>query len=132
MPDKDSNHSELLERIHHTDSRVTAMETKVDSMAGGISRIESAVLNKPPVNFAAWVGIALSIITISGGGFLLMTGYVDLTLEPLWDDVRDAERAIDKIDDRSETNASDVSVLRERIERIDHYGSAKFNESQDD
>lgn len=128
MPESDNERAELLERIHHTDSRVTAMETKVDAMAGGISRIESAVLNKQPVNIVAWVGVMISIVTLVSGGFLLMTGYVQLTLEPVWADLADVEDDVANLQEDTERHNADISVLKERVLRMDEFGSSQFND----
>ncbi len=85
---------ELVAKIYHTDGRVSAIESKIDTLASGQLRIENALLNKPP----AWNNTTIMGLVIGVGAFLVgITGYVDLQLSPVKEIlVHDAEWKVDK------------------------------------
>ena len=77
-----SGPQEIWEKVYHTDARVTAMEGQLTDLSHGVNRIEAHLLNKPPVNVAAWVAVVLTFVAMVVGLVWGMTNYIELTLGP--------------------------------------------------
>ena len=82
--------TDLREMVYHTDARVTAMEGQLNTVAQGQHRTESKLdqlihhLNQPPnINWAAWVGVGISILVMVVGGTIGFTNYIHLTQTPI-------------------------------------------------
>lgn len=90
MSDVPANQQELREMVYHTDARVTAMEGSLSSLAANQQRTESKIdqvittLTQPKnVNWAAWVGICISVLVTLVAGTIGFTQYISLTQEPI-------------------------------------------------
>lgn len=79
--------NELVKKVYHTDARVTAMEGEIRQLAGGVSRIESMLLNKPEPNVLGWVGAGMAAIGFIAALLFGVASYIDLRLTPLRDNV---------------------------------------------
>ena len=117
------NQQDLREMVYHTDARVTAMEGQLASVASSQSRTESKLdqlinsLHQPKnVNYAAWVGVCLSLIAMLVGGTLTFTNYVKLTQDPI---VIDADY-----------NRHQINELRE-FQRQTHYEFGLLSQSKE-
>ena len=83
MTDHPQTKGDLWEKVYHTDARVSAMESELSNVAAVTARIEHHLLNKPPVNFAAWVGIGITILSLAVAGLFGISQYIQLTLQPI-------------------------------------------------
>ena len=81
VPTKPTN-DDIVAMVYHTDGRVNAIESKIDSQGDQLNRIESSILNKQP----AWNNGSVMGLVIAVGAFLVgITGYVSLQLSPITD-----------------------------------------------
>lgn len=123
--------SDIWEKVYHTDSRVSAMETKVgaiesqvNTIGHGVERIEASLMNKPEPNYSAWIGGA---ITILGGLLAVIFGivqYVDLTLEPIYQRMSERQEPIDEFWMFKNEMHYEMGRIHERWELV----SAEMNE----
>lgn len=86
--------TDLREMVYHTDARVTAMEGQVNTLVLSHNRTEGKIdqlisnLNQPKhVNWAAWVGVALTFMAMSIGGLYGISQYITLTQAPIIEEV---------------------------------------------
>lgn len=93
----DDHFADLQSKVHHTDARVTAIEREVGSLGDQLTRIEHYLIDKPPVNYAAWVGVILTVILMFSGSLFAISEYVDLQLTPIRDELVAHERDVDKL-----------------------------------
>jgi hypothetical protein len=91
---KMTTESELIQKVYHTDARVTAMEGEMRVLSQGVSRIETMLLNKPGPNYLGWLGAGISIFTLCVGGVFGVAQYVELTLSPIRQDIAERESVI--------------------------------------
>lgn len=88
--------NELVRKVYHTDARVTAMEGEIRQLSGGVSRIESMLLNKPAPNILGWVGAGLVVISMISAGLFAIAQYIDLTQQDIRVDVNSRGAVIDE------------------------------------
>lgn len=91
-PVKDN--AEILEKVYHTDARVSAMESQMADMSHSMGRIESLLLNRQ-TNPLSIVGIMLTALTLLGGLLFGMAQIMHLTMAPVSDDVAEHREALD-------------------------------------
>jgi hypothetical protein len=94
MTEVPKTQSDLREMVYHTDARVTAMEGQLSAVATGQQRTESKLdhliqtLSQPEhVNWAAWVGVGVSVIVLLVGGTIGFTNYIALTQDPMLNEI---------------------------------------------
>jgi hypothetical protein len=90
---------ELVKKVYHTDARVTAMEGEIRQLAGGVSRIETLLLNKQETSPLQWFGIIFSVLTLVGA--LVWGGgeYIEARLGIIRSEQALQHRSIDKLQD---------------------------------
>ena len=116
---------ELLEKVYHTDARVTAMEAQVNTVVSSVSRIESALVNKQtsPSTLVTMIVGALTLMAAMVFGVFQMT---TLSQQPIVNDVAEHRESINKLmNDDSNTNYQMGRLMEwqeyaeERIRSID-------------
>lgn len=88
--------NELVRKVYHTDARVTAMEGEIRQLAGGVSRIENMLLNKPAPNILGWIGAGLVVVSMLAAGLFGIAQYIDLTQQDIRVDVNSRGTVIDE------------------------------------
>lgn len=59
------------------------MENQLHDLSGAVGRIEQHLLNKPPINAAAWTGVFLTFVAMMFGGVFGINTWVGLMLDPI-------------------------------------------------
>jgi hypothetical protein len=123
---------ELEARTYHIDGKVAAIESQLDSQGAQLSRIEQHLLHKPPTNYAAWVGVVLTLLLMVGGLFAGAAKFTASQMDYIRDDI--AKNAADLADvkgyqsidgrkqlDRAFELGRQTAEIIGMIGRLDHY-----------
>lgn len=116
---------DLLEKVYHTDARVTAMESQMATVVNSMSRIESALVNKQatPSTLITMIVGALTLMSAMVFGVFQMTA---LSQQPIVNDVSEHRESINKILEDGKQISYNMGRLaewqahaEERINRVD-------------
>lgn len=148
---EDIDQNDILQKVYHTDARVTAMEGEIRSISGGLVRIENMLLNKPEPNVLGWLGAGFTFVGFVAALLFGVASYVDLTLSPIRGDVKARaevvaehhefrrEQAYDQgrtdewrrqYEERVEHNHDRLHDIEDDISRIDSEGSRVWQRKQ--
>lgn len=136
---KDNN--EILEKVYHTDARVTAMEAQIADISHSMGRIETLLLNKQETSPLAWFGVIFSVLTLCGGLLAAMVTYFSMSTEPLRDKMLEHEKYVSEFSDFKHQTHYEMGMLHEwkratderiedvkqSVEKVDMHGSRRFN-----
>ena len=112
-----TNNQDLREMVYHTDARVTAMEGQMSNIAANQAKDSQkldnliSVLSQPKtVNYAAWVGVCLTVVAMLIGGSFGMVSYMKLTQTPI---EKEMERMWETIEDQEDISREHDIALAE-------------------
>jgi hypothetical protein len=113
---------DLLERVYHTDARVTAMESQMATVAGSVSRIESALVNKQasPSTLVTMIVGALTLMAAMVFGVFQMTV---LSQQPIVNDVAEHRESINKLME----DDTEISYNMGRLREWQKYAEERIN-----
>lgn len=140
---------DLREMVYHVDARVTAMESTISAVQMGQQRTEQkldhliATLNAPTnVNWAAWVGVGLTALTLVFGGLFGTAQYISLVNEPQITDIdnnrgsiidlkkfeREAQYEFGVMHETTEYVSSDLNKLWDHVHKLEKVDQATKSE----
>lgn len=149
MPPRPGGDAEqhLISMVYHTDGRVNAIEQQVGVITTALARIEQHLMNKPPTNWAAWIGVFMTLTFGLVAGVYATGEYVNLQLLPVREEVSRNRSVIDEFHgfqkevyyNRGRSDALveaqlrknekvdiQLRTLQDHVQRIDSEGSRKW------
>ena len=109
---------ELERRTYHIDGEVSGLKTQIGSILQSLSRIEQAFHNKPPVNWAAWVGVGITFMAMLVGGVFALAQYVQLTQSPLLVGKQENTKAVTDLQLFQHQAHYEIGILHEHKEQV--------------
>ena len=139
----------LISMVYHTDGRVNAIEQQVGALGAQLSRIENHLMNKPPINYAAWISLAVTMFFGAIAYTYAISAYVNNGIEPLREELAIRSATITEfrtfkeeahyeqgVEDEFRRWSRDIQKLHldrldrldAEVDRIDAEGSRKWRE----
>jgi len=128
---------ELLEKVYHTDSRVTAIESQMSGVVASQARIEGALVNRQ-TSPSTLVTMIVGALTLMGGMVFGVFQMTTLSQQPIVDDVAEHRVNINKLTENDRELVYEMGRMAEwkmheqaRLDRIDQHLDTLYDRLRD-